>query len=90
MGGHERPSNLVPKFGTRWLRFMTGFHAVLDCCGLGFEPGIDVTGLGCLFCDIMIVWMCGTKLIQVCEGTVRYSVGWVQDCDLVVCYDFYE
>ena len=69
MGGHERPSNLGPKFGTGWLRFMTGFHTILDCCGLGFEPEIDVSGLSCLFCDIMIVWMCGTKLVQVCEGS---------------------
>ena len=70
MGGHERPSNLVPKFGTGWLRFMTGFHIVLDYCGLGFEPEINVSGLGFLFYDIMIVWMCGTKLVQVCEGTM--------------------
>ena len=69
---------------------MTGFHTVLDCCGLGFEPETNVFGFGCLFCDIMIVWMCRTKLVQVCEGTVRYPVGWVKDCDLVVCYDFYE
>ena len=90
MGGHERPSNPVLKFGTGWLRYMTDFHTVLECCGLGFELEIDVSGLGCLFCDIMIVWMCGTKLVQVCEGTVRYPVGWVQDCDLVVCYGLYE
>ena len=38
MGGHERLSNLVPKFGTGWLRFIIGFHTVLDCCGSGFEP----------------------------------------------------
>ena len=25
-----------------------------------------------------------------CEGTVRYFVGWVQDCDLVVCYGLCE
>ena len=90
MGGHERPSNLVPKFGTRWLRFKTSFHTVLDCCGLGFEPETDVSGFSFFFCDIMIVWMCGTKLVQVCKGTVRYPVGWVQDCDLIVCYGFYE
>ena len=23
-------------------------------------------------------------------GTVRYPVGWVQDCDLVMCYDLCE
>ena len=69
---------------------MTGFHTVLDCCGLGFELEIHVSRFGCLFYDIMIVWMCGTKLVQVCEGTVRYLVGWVQDCDLVVCYGSYE
>ena len=34
------------------------------------------SGFGCLFCNIMIIWMCGTKLVQVCEGTVRYLVGW--------------
>ena len=48
------------------------------------------SGFGCLFGYIMIVWMCGTKLVQVCEGTVRYPVGWVQDFDLVVCYGFDE
>ena len=36
------------------------------------------------------VWMIGTKLAHVCERTVRYPVGWVQDCDLVVCYCSYE
>ena len=56
MGGHERLSNLVPKFRTGWLRFMTGFHIVIDCCGLGFEPEIDVSGFGC-------VWMCGIKVV---------------------------
>ena len=25
-----------------------------------------------------------------CEGTVRYLIGWVQDCDLVVCYGLCE
>ena len=69
---------------------MTGSHTVLDCCGLGFEPEIDVSGLGFLFCDIIIVWMCGTKQVQIYEGTVRHPIGWVQDCDLVVCYGFYE
>ena len=34
--------------------------------------------------------MIGNKLVKVCEGIVRYLVGWVQNCDLVVCYDFYE
>ena len=34
--------------------------------------------------------MIGTKLVQVCEGTVRYPVGWVKIFDLVVCYGFYE
>ena len=48
------------------------------------------SGFGCLFCDIMIVWMCGTKLVQVCEGAVRYPVGWVKDFDLVMCYGFDE
>ena len=24
------------------------------------------------------------------EGVVRYPVGWVQDCDLVVCYGLCE
>ena len=33
-----------------------------------------------------VVWMIGTKLVHVCEGAVRYPIGWVQDCDLVVCY----
>ena len=69
---------------------MIGFHIVLDCCGLGFEPETNVSGFGCLSCDIMIVWMCGTKLVQVCEGIVRYPVGWVQDCDLIVGCGFYE
>ena len=90
MGGHERSSNLVPKFGTRWLRFIIGFHTILDYCGSGFEPETDVFGFGCLSCDIMIIWMYGTKPIQVCEGTVRYPVGWVQYCDLIIVYGFYE
>ena len=34
--------------------------------------------------------MIGTKLVHDCEGVVRYPVGWVQDCDLVVCYFLYE
>ena len=25
----------------------------------------------------------GTKWVHVCEGAVRYPVGWVQDCDIV-------
>ena len=29
-------------------------------------------------------------MVHVCEGAVRYPVGWVQDCDLVVCYGLYE
>ena len=24
------------------------------------------------------------------EGTVRYPVGWVQDCDFIVCYGLCE
>ena len=28
--------------------FMLGFHTVRDCCGLGFEPEIDVFGFGLL------------------------------------------
>ena len=43
MGGHERPSNLVPKFGAGWLKFMTGFHTFIDCCGLGFETETNVS-----------------------------------------------
>ena len=27
-----------------------------------------------------VVWMFGTKLVHVCEGAMRYPVGWVQDC----------
>ena len=30
--------------------------------------------------------MIGTKLVHVFEGAMRYPIGWVQDCDLVVCY----
>ena len=69
---------------------MIGFHIVLDCCGLGFEPKTDVSGYGCLIRDGMMVWMIGTKLVHICEGIVRYPIGWVQDCDLVVCYCLYE
>ena len=29
-------------------------------------------------------------MVHVCEGAMRYPVGWVQDCDLVVCYGLYE
>ena len=36
--------------------FMLGFHIVLDYCGLGFEPETDVSGFGCLFCDIIMVY----------------------------------
>ena len=36
------------------------------------------------------LWMIGTKLVHVCEGTMRYPIGWFQDCDLVVCYSLYE
>ena len=25
-----------------------------------------------------------------CEGTVRNPVGWVQDCDFVICYGLCE
>ena len=42
----------------------------------------------CGFFDVL--WMFGTKPVHVCEGTVRYPVGWVQDCNLVVCYGLYE
>ena len=28
--------------------FMFGFHTFRDCCGLGFEPEIDVSGFGLL------------------------------------------
>ena len=31
-----------------------------------------------------------TTPVQVCEGTVRYPVGRVQDCDLVVYYCLHE
>ena len=37
MGGHERPRDLVPKLGTEGRDFMTGYHTILDCCGLGFD-----------------------------------------------------
>ena len=33
MGGHERPSKLVPSFGTKGYEFMIG---CMDCEGLGF------------------------------------------------------
>ena len=29
--------------------FMFSFHIVRDCCGLGFETEIDVSGFGLLF-----------------------------------------
>ena len=67
--------------------FMTGFHIVQDCCGLGFDPETKTFQVCSLF---DVVWMFGTKLVHVCEGVVRYPVGWVQDYDLVVCYGFYE
>ena len=48
-------------------------------------------GLVAFFCDLNHgLWMFGTKLVHACEGTVRYPVGWVQDCDLVVCYCLHE
>ena len=36
--------------------FILGFHIVIDCCGLGFEPETNVFGFGCLFCDIIMVY----------------------------------
>ena len=36
------------------------------------------------------VWMIGTKLVHVYEGAVRYPIGWVKDCNLVVSYCLYE
>ena len=35
-------------------------------------------------CDV------GTKWVHVCEGAVRYPVGWVQDCDIVLCYGLFK
>ena len=32
------------------------------------------------------VLMNGTKMVLVCEGTVRYPVGWVRDWGHVGCY----
>ena len=29
-------------------------------------------------------------MVHDCEGALRYLVGWVQDCDLVVCYGLCE
>ena len=60
---------------------MTVFHTVLDYCGLGFDPETKSFRFRGLF---DVVWMIGTKLVHVCEGTVRHPVGWVQDCDLYV------
>ena len=55
--------------------------------GWGFDPetkSFQVCGL------FDVVWMFGTKLVHVFEGTVRYPVGWVQDCDLVMFYCLHE
>ena len=66
---------------------MIGFHTVRDCRELGFDPETKISR----FCGLFdVVWMFGTKMVHVCEGTVRYHIGWVQDCDLVVCYGLYE
>ena len=65
---------------------MIGFHIVLGCGGLRFEPETDVSGFGFLSYDIKILWMCGTKLVHVCEGTVRYLVGWVRDWGHIGCH----
>ena len=44
--------------------FMFGFHTVLDCCGLGFEPETDVSRFGCFFLRYNHdLWMIGTKLV---------------------------
>ena len=37
MGGHERPHDSVPRLRTKGRDFMTSYHTVLDCCGLGFD-----------------------------------------------------
>ena len=57
--------------------------------------GFDLETKSFQVCGLFdVVWMFRTKPVHVCEGTVRYPVGWVQDCDLVVdlvvCYDLYE
>ena len=88
MEGHERPYDLLPKLGTERQRIsMTGFTQSKTVVSWRLNLKLKVS----MFHDLFnVVWMFGTKLVHVCEGTVRYPVGWVQDCDLVGCYCLYE
>ena len=37
-----------------------------------------------------VITMIGTKLVHICEGTVRCPVEWSKVCDLVLCYCLFE
>ena len=66
---------------------MTGFTQSKTVVSWGLNLKLKVS----MFHDLFnVVWMFRTKLVHVCEGTVRYPVGWVQDCDLVGFYFLYE
>ena len=66
------------------------FTQSVTVVGWGLSLRLMSPALGCLFCDEMMYWIHGTKSVLVCGGTMRYHVGWVHDCDLIMCYCFYE
>ena len=75
MGGHERPCNLVPRLGTRGYGFHDRFSHSHGLWWVRVDPGTK----GSRFCGLFdVMTMIGTKLVHVCEGTVRYPVEWVQ------------
>ena len=65
---------------------MIGFTQSKTVVSWGLNWKLKVSWFYGVFHD---VWMFGTKLVHVCEGTVTYPFAWVQNCDLVVCYGLY-
>ena len=53
---------------------MTGFTQSKTVAGWGLNRKLKVSR----FSGCYVVWMIGTKMFHVCEGAVRYSVGWVK------------
>ena len=39
---------------------------------------------------VVVMKIIGTKMVHVCEGTVKCPVEWSKFCDLVVCYGLLE
>ena len=70
MGGHERPCKLVPSLGTKGYGFHDRFHILWE---LGFK--LETKNSRC--CGLFVVrTMIRTKLVHVCEGTVKCPVEW--------------